>query len=144
PELVVTEFKGPGPRRPAGLEHTPASADVHAAVTPPAGTLIVTPLDEPPPETPEKFRLDAPVRGDEPLHVPESSFHDVAQELNQPGAVHDRPTTPPAPPPPRSSRGGPPPPRTSGRPPPPRRWTRRPSSRRARSASSPGPTFRRV
>src|SRR5262249_52102971 len=67
---------------------------VHAAVTPPAGTLIVTPLDEPPPETPEKFRLDAPVRGDEPLHVPESSFHDVAQELNQPGAVHDRPTTP--------------------------------------------------
>jgi molecular chaperone DnaK len=93
PELVVTEFKGPGPlRRPAGLEQTPASADVHAAITPPAGTLIVTPLDEPPPEPSEKFRLDAPVRGDEPLHVPESSFHDVAQALGQPG--QERPTSP--------------------------------------------------
>jgi len=92
PELVVTEFKGPGKLRPAGLEHTRASADVHAAITPPAGTLIVTPLDEPPPEPSEKFRLDAPVRGDEPLHLPESSFHDVAQALADPG--HDRPTSP--------------------------------------------------
>ncbi|HET9156408.1 MAG TPA: Hsp70 family protein, partial [Myxococcaceae bacterium] len=94
PELVVTEFKGPGPLRPAGLEHTRASADVHAAITPPAGTLIVTPLDEPPPEPPEKFQLDAPVRGDEPLHVPESSFQDVARALSQPGSGQERPTTP--------------------------------------------------
>jgi molecular chaperone DnaK len=83
PELVVTEFKGPGPLRPAGLEHTPASADVHAAITPPAGTLLATTLDEPPPEPPQKFQLDAPVRGDEPLHPPESSFHDVARALGQ-------------------------------------------------------------
>jgi molecular chaperone DnaK len=94
PELVVTEFKGPTPLRPAGLEHTRASADVHAAITPPAGTLVATPLDEPPPEPPQRFQLDAPVRGDEPLHVPESSFHDVAHALRQPGTVHDRPTTP--------------------------------------------------
>ena len=94
PELVVTEFKGPTPLRPAGLEHTRASADVHAAITPPAGTLVATPLDEPPPEPPQRFRLDAPVRGDEPLHVPESSFHDVAHDLKQPGTVHERPTTP--------------------------------------------------
>lgn len=95
PELVVTEFKGPGPlRRPAGLEQTRASADVHAAITPPAGTLIATPLDEPPPEPPEQFKLDAPVRGDEPLHVPESSFHDVAEALKQPGPGQDRLTTP--------------------------------------------------
>ncbi|HVP62811.1 MAG TPA: Hsp70 family protein [Myxococcaceae bacterium] len=94
PELVVTEFKGSGPLRPAGLEHTPASADVHAAITPPAGTLIVTPLDEPPPEPEPRFQLDAPVRGDEPLHPPESSFHDVAQALGQPPSVHERPTTP--------------------------------------------------
>jgi actin-like ATPase involved in cell morphogenesis len=95
PELVVTEFKGPGPlRRPAGLEQTRASADVHAAITPAAGTLIATPLDEPPPEPPEQFKLDAPVRGDEPLHVPESSFHDVAEALKQPGPAQDRPTTP--------------------------------------------------
>jgi len=86
PELVVTEFKGPGPLRPAGLEHTPASADVHAAITPPAGTLLATTLDEPPPEPPQKFQLDAPVRGDEPLHPPESSFSDVAGALGQ----HDR------------------------------------------------------
>ncbi|HET9035221.1 MAG TPA: Hsp70 family protein, partial [Myxococcaceae bacterium] len=71
-----------------------ASADVHAAITPPAGTLVATPLDEPPPEPPQRFQLDAPVRGDEPLHVPESSFHDVAHALKQPGTVHDRPTTP--------------------------------------------------
>jgi actin-like ATPase involved in cell morphogenesis len=88
PELVVTEFKGPGPLRPAGLEHTPASADVHAAITPPAGTLLATTLDEPPPEPPQKFQLDAPVRGDEPLHPPESSFQDVARALGQ----HDRKT----------------------------------------------------
>jgi len=95
PELVVTEFKGPGPlRRPAGLEQTRASADVHAAITPPAGTLIATPLDEPPPEPPERFKLDAPVRGDEPLHVPESSFHDVAEALKKPGPAQDKPTTP--------------------------------------------------
>jgi len=95
PELVVTEFKGPGPlRKPAGLEQTRASADVHAAITPPAGTLIVTPLDEPPPEPPERFKLEAPVRGDEPLHVPESSFHDVGEALKQPGATQERPTTP--------------------------------------------------
>ena len=86
PELVVTEFKGPGRLRPAGLEHTPASADVHAAITPPAGTLIVTELDEPPPEQQPRFQLDAPVRGDEPLHPPESSFHDVEHALG--------PTTP--------------------------------------------------
>ena len=55
PELVVTEFKGPGPLRPAGLEHTPASADVHAAITPPAGTLLATALDEPPPEPAQKL-----------------------------------------------------------------------------------------
>ena len=94
PELVVTEFKGPGPLRPAGLEHTAASADVHAAVTPPAGTLLVTPLDEPPAEPPEKFQLDAPVKGDEPLHVSESSFHEVARALTEPATVQDRPTTP--------------------------------------------------
>jgi actin-like ATPase involved in cell morphogenesis len=84
PELVVTEFKGPGRLRPAGLEHTPSSADIHAAVTPPAGTLVVTELDEPPPEPEPRFQLDAPVRGDEPIQVPESSFHDVAQALRQP------------------------------------------------------------
>jgi molecular chaperone DnaK (HSP70) len=94
PELVVTEFKGPGRRRPAGLEHTPAAADVHAAITPPAGTLVATELDEPPPESEARFQLDAPVRGDEPLHVPESSFHDVARALGQVGSVHERPTTP--------------------------------------------------
>ena len=94
PELVVTEFKGPGPLRPAGLEHTRASADVHAAITPPAGTLVVTELDEPPPEAAPRFQLDAPVRGDEPLHTPESSFHEVAQALEQPASVHERPTTP--------------------------------------------------
>ena len=94
PELVVTEFKGPGPLRPAGLEHTRASADVHAAITPPAGTLVVTELDEPPPEPEPRFQLDAPVRGDEPLHPPESSFHEVAQALGQPASVHERPTTP--------------------------------------------------
>ena len=94
PELVVTEFKGPGRRRPTGLAHTPASADVHAAITPPAGTLVVTELDEPPPEPAPRFRLDAPVRGDEPLHVPESSFHDVAEALGKPGSVHERPTSP--------------------------------------------------
>ncbi len=94
PELVVTEFKGPGPLRPAGLEHTRASADVHAAITPPAGTLVVTELDEPPPATEPRFQLDAPVRGDEPLHPPESSFHEVAQALGQPASVHERPTAP--------------------------------------------------
>lgn len=94
PELVVTQFAGPGPRRPAGLEHTPASADVHAAITPPAGTLIVTELDEPPPEPEPRFQLDAPVREDEPLHVPESSFHDVARALGEPPSVHERPTAP--------------------------------------------------
>ena len=97
PELVVTEFKGPGPLRPAGLEHTPASADVHAAITPPAGTLIVTPLDEPPPEPPEPFKLEAPVRGDEPLHVPESSFHPAAPLDGDRGAGRDAgPATTPA------------------------------------------------
>ncbi len=94
PELVVTEFKGPGRLRPAGLEHTPASADVHAAITPPAGTLVVTELDEPPPEEKARFQLDAPVRGDEPLALPESSFHDVDQALAPGGSVHERPTTP--------------------------------------------------
>ncbi|MGZ6164143.1 MAG: TIGR02266 family protein, partial [Myxococcaceae bacterium] len=94
PELVVTEFKGPGPLRPAGLEHTPASADVHAAITPPAGTLVVTELDEPPPEEKTRFQLDAPVRGDEPLALPESSFHDVDEALAPGASVHDRPTTP--------------------------------------------------
>ena len=93
PELVVTEFKGPGRLRPAGLEHTAASADVHAALTPPAGTRVVTPLDVPPPEAPPPFRLEAPVRGDEPLHTPESSFHDVEQALPPP-SIHDRPTAP--------------------------------------------------
>src|SRR4030095_1051271 len=37
PELVVTEFKGPTPLRPAGLEHTRASAGRAAAHTPPPG-----------------------------------------------------------------------------------------------------------
>jgi hypothetical protein len=88
---VVTEFKGPGRRRPAGLEHTPASADVHAAITPPAGTLVATELDEPPPEPTPRFQLDAPVRGDEPLQTPESSFHEVAQALRRPTPAADRP-----------------------------------------------------
>ncbi len=106
----MTEFKGPGRLRPAGLEHTPASADVHAAITPPAGTLIVTELDEPPPEQQPRFQLDAPVRGDEPLHPPESSFHDVAQALGPTTPIPLLPTmetasldevpVPPPPPPP--------------------------------------------
>jgi len=91
PELVVTEFKGPGRRRPGGLEHTPASADVHAAITPPAGTLLATELDEPPPEPGPRFQLDAPVRGDEPLQTPESSFHDVAQALGGPASARATP-----------------------------------------------------
>ena len=86
--------QGSGPLRPAGLEHTPASADVHAAITPPAGTLVVTELDEPPPEEKTRFQLDAPVRGDEPLALPESSFHDVHEALAPGASVHDRPTTP--------------------------------------------------
>jgi len=95
PELVVTEFKGPGALRPVGLAHTRASGDVHAAITPPAGTLIVTELDEPPPDEEPRFQLEAPVRGDEPLALPESSFHDVAKALGrEPASVHERPTTP--------------------------------------------------
>jgi molecular chaperone DnaK len=90
PELLVTEFVGAGPRGPAGLQRAAGSADVHAAVTPHAGTPVVSEIDEP--ETTSRFALSAPVAGDEPIETSETSFADVSRAL--PPDAHERPTKP--------------------------------------------------
>jgi len=89
PELLVTEFVGAGPRGPAGLQRAAGPADVHAAVTPHAGTPMVTDLDEP---AASRFKLSAPVAGDEPIETSETSFADVSRAIGS--DIHDRPTKP--------------------------------------------------
>ena len=104
PELVVTEFVTP---------RLPPPVDVHAAITPPAGTPVVhgaielPPLEaapaeeaqpalEPPPEVP--FQLESPVPADSPAEAPEASFREVAEALGAAplprSSVHERPTQP--------------------------------------------------
>jgi molecular chaperone DnaK len=90
PELVVSEFVGAGPRGPAGLQRAAGHADVHAAVTPHAGTPVVTDIDEP--AVDRRFSLSAPVAGDEPIETSEASFADVSRALGP--DAHERPTKP--------------------------------------------------
>jgi molecular chaperone DnaK len=107
PELVVTEFLAS--RKPA--------LDVHAAVTPPAGTPVVRevialpppepPLVEAPPPAPPSaepsppepppaslpYQLEAEPPSAVPTEAGEASFREVAEALALP-SVHDRPTQP--------------------------------------------------
>jgi molecular chaperone DnaK len=97
PELVVTEFVSP--RKP-GL-------DVHAAITPPAGTPVVreviplpppeppsveaTPVEPPSASLPYQLEDQAPTAA--PTEAAEASFREVSEALALP-SVHDRPTQP--------------------------------------------------
>ena len=107
PELVVTEFVSP--RKPA--------ADVHAAITPPAGTPVVReaiplpapeplPVEAPPlaPRSVEPSPVEAPsaslpyqledqLSPAAPSEAAEASFQEVSEALALP-SVHDRPTRP--------------------------------------------------
>jgi len=100
PELVVTEFVAP--KKPA--------VDVHAAITPPAGTPVVReaiPLPAPEPLPVAAPRVEPPPPEPPPASLPyqlepppaaasdtaEASFQEVSEALALP-SVHERPTQP--------------------------------------------------